>query len=136
MILYFYNNANANESRIAYLLICQFSSSAIMRPLTVVNPLDLQVGKKYLIEYVGEHKHSKPRCKGIFAGNILPECEYQCILSKFNNIHDSGPPLKPDYEYKLQDCFYRYYEADALFRAYTRFILRTITGDPDFDSDF
>jgi hypothetical protein len=103
-----------------------------MRPLTVVNPLDLQVGEKYLIEYIGEHEHSKPRCKGVFTGNILPECEYQCILSKFNNLQDSGPPLKPDYEYKLQDCFYKYYKADALTRAYTTHVLRTITGDPDF----
>jgi hypothetical protein len=109
-----------------------------MRPLTVVSPLDLQVGEQYLIEYIGEHKHSKPRCKGVFTGNIMPECEYQCILSNFTNIHDNIReimPLKPDYEYKLQDCFYRYYKADALVRAYTRHVLCEITGDPDFQFD-
>ena len=106
-----------------------------MRPLTVVSPLDLQVGEEYLIEYIGEHKHSKPRCKGVFTGNIMPECEYQCILSKFINLRDSGPPLKPDYEYKLQDCFYRYYKADALVSVYTRHALCEITGDPDFQFD-
>ena len=108
-----------------------------MRPLTVVNPLDLQVGEKYLIEYIGEHKHSKPRCKGVFTGNILPECEYQCILSKFNNIQERTPLTRkqPDYEYKLQDCFYRYYKADALVRAYTTHVLCEITGDPDFQFD-
>ena len=109
-----------------------------MRPLTVVSPLDLQLGEQYLIEYIGEHKHSKPRCKGVFTGNIMPECEYQCILSKFNNIHDNIReimPLKPDYEYKLQDCFYRYYKADALVRAYTTHVLCEITGDPDFRFD-
>jgi hypothetical protein len=105
-----------------------------MRPLTVVNPFDLQVGEEYLIEYVGEHKHSKPRCKGVFTGNIMPECEYQCILSKFNNIREIIP-LKPDYEYKLQDCFYNYYKADAVTRAYTRHVLCEITGDPDFQFD-
>ena len=108
--------------------------SVYMRPLTVVSPLDLEVGEKYLIEYVGEHKHSKPRCKAIFIGNILPEYEYQCILSKFNNIQERMP-LKPDYEYKLQDCFYKYYKADAVIQAYTTHVLRTITGDPDFQFD-
>jgi hypothetical protein len=105
----------------------------IMRPLQIVHPLDLQVGEKYLIEYVGQHKHSHPRCKATFVGNILPKHEYQCILSKFNNIQDKMLPLlKPDYEYKLQDCFYRYYKADAVAMAYTTHVLRIITGDPDF----
>ena len=104
-----------------------------MRALKIVNPLDLQIGKQYLIEHVGPSHHSYPKCKGVFIGNVLPECEYQCILSKFNNIQERMPPLlKPDYEYKLQDCFYRYYEADALVRAYTTHVLCTITGDPDF----
>ena len=108
-----------------------------MKPLTVVHPLDLQIGKQYLIEHIGPSHHTHPKCKGKFIGNILPECEYQCILSKFNNIQDSMLPLiKPDFEYKLQDCFYKYYEADALTRAYTMHLLRTITGDPDFYFDF
>lgn len=107
-----------------------------MRPLTVVPPLDLQVGKQYLIEHIGPSHHSYPKCKGVFIGNILPECEYQCILSKFNNIRERTPLTRnPDYEYKLQDCFYRYYEADALVYAYTTHVLCTITGDLDFQFD-
>jgi hypothetical protein len=107
-----------------------------MRPLTVVHPFDLQLGKQYLIEHIGPSYHSHPRCKGVFAGNILPECEYQCILSKFNNIQESMPLTRnPEYEYKLQDCFYKYYKADAVTQAYTTHVLRTITGDPDFQFD-
>jgi hypothetical protein len=105
-----------------------------MRQFVVVSPLDLEVGKQYLIEYVGENHHSHPRCKATFIGNILPTCEHQCILSKFSNIQDNMvPTISPDFEYKLQDCFYKYYKADALTRAYTRHVLCTITGDPDFD---
>lgn len=106
-----------------------------MKPLTVVDPRNLQTGKQYLIEHVGPSFHSYPRCKGTFIGNIMPKCEYQCILSKFNKIQDNiwRSSIKPDFEYKLQDCFYKYYEADALTRAYTRHVLRNITGDPDFD---
>ena len=105
-----------------------------LRPFTVVTPLDLQVGQQYLIEYVGEHQHSHPRCKATFIGNILPTCEYQCILSKFTTIQDNMlPTISSEFEYTLQDCFYKYYKADALTRAYTRHVLRMITGDPDFD---
>ena len=105
-----------------------------MKPLKIVNPLDLQVGKQYLIEHIGPTYHSRPKCKGTFIENILPQHPYQCTLSKFNKIQDGVPTrLKPDYEYRLQDCFYRYYEADALIGAYTRHILCSITGDPDFD---
>lgn len=106
-----------------------------MRPLTIVNPLDLQIDKQYLIEHIGPNHHSHPRCKGVFTGNILPECKYQCILSKFNKIQERRMSLKPDFEYKLQDCFYKYYKADAVTRAYTTHVLRTITGDPDFQFD-
>lgn len=106
-----------------------------MKPLTIVDPRNLQIGKQYLIEYAGPCFHSYPRCKGTFTGNTMPEYEYQCIRSKFNNIQDSmcRCSLKPDFEYSLQDCFYKYYEADALTRAYTKYVLRDITGDPDFD---
>jgi hypothetical protein len=105
-----------------------------MKPLKVVHPLDLQIGKQYLIEYIGPSFHSYPRCKGTFTGNIIPEYDYQCILSKFNKIQDNvwRRSLKPEFEYKLQECFYKYYEADALMRAYTRHVLCNITGDPDF----
>lgn len=105
-----------------------------MRPLQIVHPLHLEVGKQYLIEHIGPSHHTHPRCKGVFIGNILPECQYQCIQSKFNNIQDITQ-FKPEFEYKLQDCFYRYYEADALVRAYTTHVLRTIIGDPDFQFD-
>ena len=112
-------------------------AAVMIPPLTVVNPIDLQVGERYLIEYVGEHYHSYPRCKGVFVGNIMPECHYQCIQSKFNNICDNMVPnIKPDFEYKLQDCFYKYYKADAVTRAYIRHVLRTITGDPDFEYEY
>ncbi len=103
-----------------------------MRPLTVVSPIDLQVGEEYLIEYVGQHQHSHPRCKATFIGNIMPQCQYQCILSKFNNIRDNMI-YKHDFEYNLQDCFYKYYKADAVAQAYTRHVLCMITGDPDFE---
>lgn len=107
-----------------------------MRPLQIVHPFDLEIGKQYLIEHIGPSDHTHPRCKGIFIGNILPECQYQCIQSKFNNIQDNAiPNIKPHYVYKLQDCFYRYYEADAVAKAYTTHVLRTITGDPDFQFD-
>jgi hypothetical protein len=110
---------------------------AAMKPLTVVSPLDLQVGEKYLIEYVGQHKHSSPRCKATFVGNIMPECQFHCIQSKFNNMRDNMvPTIKSDFEFKLQDCFYKYYKADAVTRAYTRHVLRTITGDPDFEYEY
>lgn len=106
----------------------------MIRPLTVVHPNDLQVGKQYLIEHIGPSYHSHPKCKGIFTGNILPKNKYQCILSKFNNIQNNMlPSIKSDFEYKLQDCFYKYYEANAVTRAYTIHVLRKITGDPDFD---
>jgi len=105
-----------------------------MRPLKIVSPLDLQVGKQYLIEHIGPSYHSRPKCKGTFLGNILPQHPRQCTLSKFNKIQDGiQTRLNPDYEYRLQDCFYRYYEADALVRAYTMHVLCSITGDPDFN---
>ena len=129
MILYFIKCFVAYYRTIGY----KHQQPSNMRPLTVVSPLDLQVGEKYLIEYVGEN-HSHPRCKATFVGNILPTCEYQCILSKFTNIQDNMVPnISPDFEYKLQDCFYKYYKADALTRAYTRHVLCMITGDPDFN---
>ena len=36
---------------------------------------------------------------------------------------------------KLQDCFYNYYEADALTRAATILLLQRITGDENFTFD-
>jgi hypothetical protein len=101
-----------------------------MIPLKKIDARDLCVGKQYLIEYAGSHVVSNPRIKGTFIGNILPECEYQCTLSKFTDVLQQGNASYPDL--KLQDCFYNYYEADALTRAYTRHVLQKITGDGNF----
>lgn len=101
-----------------------------MIPLEKIDARDLCIGKQYLIEYTGSHVVSNPRFKGTFIGNILPECEYQCILSKFTNVIQTGNVSVP--ELKLQDCFYNYYEAGALKRAYTRHVLQQITGDENF----
>ena len=101
-----------------------------MIPLKKIYARDLCVGKQYLIEYAGSHMVSNPRIKGTFIGNILPECEYQCTLSKFTDVLQQGNASYPDL--KLQDCFYNYYEADALTRAYTRHVLQKITGDENF----
>jgi len=38
-------------------------------------------------------------------------------------------------ELTLQDCYWNYYEADAIERAYITQALRAITGDPDFIFD-
>lgn len=104
-----------------------------MIPLKKIDARDLLVGKQYLIEYAGPHVVSNPRFKGHFIGNILPECEYQCVLSKFTNVLQTGNVSTPDL--KLQDCFYNYYDTGALKRAYTRRILQQITGDENFTFD-
>ena len=101
-----------------------------MIPLKKIDARDLCVGKQYLIEYAGSHVVSNPRFKGYFIGNILPECEYQCILSKFTNILQKENVSIPDL--KLQDCFYNYYETGALYRAATILLLKRITGDENF----
>ena len=100
-----------------------------MRPLTLVDPRDLQVGRQYLIEYIGPKQNSFPKYKGTFVSNIVGFC----ILSRFNKLIDKmNPTIPPEQEYSLQDCLHRYYEADALALAYTTHVLRSITGDPDF----
>lgn len=104
-----------------------------MIPLQKIDASNLCIGKQYLIEYTGSHVVSNLRFKGTFIGNILPECEYQCILSKFTNVIQTGNVSVP--ELKLQDCFYNYYEAGALKRAYTRHVLQQITGDENFTFD-
>ena len=102
-------------------------------PLKKIDARDLRVGKQYLIEYAGPHVVSNPRFKGHFIGNILPECEYQCVLSKFTNVLQTGNVSTPDL--KLQDCFYNYYETGALTRAATTLLLQRITGDENFTFD-
>lgn len=100
-----------------------------MRPLTLVEPRDLQIGKQYLIEYIGPKQNSFPKYKGTFVSNIVGFC----ILSRFNKLIDKmNPCIRPEQEYSLQDCLHRYYEADAVALAYTTHVLRAITGDPDF----
>lgn len=101
-----------------------------MKPLKKIGVLDLTPGKQYLIEYTGTSPNSNPRFKGTFVGNILPDCEYGCTLSKFTNVVRRGNASYIDL--RLQDCFYVYYEADALKRAYTAHILQQITGDDNF----
>jgi hypothetical protein len=108
-------------------------------PLKKTDARDLCVGKQYLIEYAGPHVVSNPRIKGHFIGNILPQCEYQCTLSKFTNVLQADVLQRrnlvsiPDLQ--LQDCFYNYYEADALIQVYTRHVLQQITGDENFTFD-
>jgi len=101
-----------------------------MKSLKKIGALDLQLGKQYLIQYTGTSPVSNPRFKGTFVGNILPECEYGCILSKFTNVVRRGNASHIDL--RLQDYFYVYYEADALKRAYTTHVLQQITGDDIF----
>ena len=106
----------------------------VIPPLKKIDARNLEYGKQYLIEYTGQHVVSNPKFKGTFIGNILPECEYQCILSKFTNVIDKGN-VSISIDLKLQDCFYSYYETGALKRAYTRHILQQITGDNNFTFD-
>ena len=101
-----------------------------MNPLKKIGVLDLRLGKQYLIEYAGTTPVSNPRFKGTFVGNIFPECEYGCILSKFTNVLRNENMSHIDL--RLQDYFYVYYEADALKRAYTTHVLQQITGDDNF----
>jgi hypothetical protein len=104
-----------------------------MIPLKKIDARDLLVGKQYLIEYAGSHVVSNPRIKGHFIGNILPECEYQCVLSKFTKVLQTGNVSTLDLN--LQDCFYNYYETGALYRAATILFLKQITGDVNFTFD-
>jgi len=103
-----------------------------MRPLRLVAPADLKVGKTYLIqEKRPEFAHLNS--KGVFVKNDYPICPYYCTISHFTNIEVSNS--KHTGELTLQDCYWNYYEADAIERAYTTQALRVITGDPDFIFD-
>lgn len=103
-----------------------------MRPLQQVDPLNLVSGKQYLIEYNGPSGPvSYPKCKGTFVKNRLPDAPYKCIMTHFRDIvYDTK--LSSQFELTLQDCYYKYYEADAVPRYYTNKVLQHITGDPDF----
>ena len=102
-----------------------------MRPLVEVLPINLIEGRQYLIEHVGPNPVSQPRFKGRFIANKLPNAWYECIRSNFDQIIDKKGQ-QPQIYYSLQDCFYKYYEADAMDRYYTNKVLQHITGDPDF----
>ncbi len=106
-------------------------SNEAMRPLVEVLPINLVSGKQYLIEHIGPNPVSLPKFKGTFIENKLPKTWYECTLSKFHKIID-GHGDHPQMIYNLQDCFYRYYEADAVPRYYVNKVLQHITGDPDF----
>jgi len=103
-----------------------------MRPLQQVAPSNLVSGKQYLIEYDGPSKPvSYPKFKGTFVQNKLPDAPYKCIITHFRDIvYDTF--ISAQFELTLQDCYYKYYEADALPRYYTNKVLQHIIGDPDF----
>jgi hypothetical protein len=100
-----------------------------MRPLQLVNPVDLKPGRTYLIqEKRPEYAHQK--FKGTFVRNNYPQHEFQCTITHFTNVIIRGNQKSGDLG--LQDTYWNYYEADALTQAYATHILREITGDPSF----
>lgn len=106
-----------------------------MRPLKEVLPTNLIPGKQYLIEYVGPTPISNSKFKATFIENKLPEYHFQCILCKFKDIiykKKTKQKLNSNLLLTLQDCYYKYYEADALIRFYTNTVLQHIIGDPYF----
>ena len=100
-----------------------------MRPLQLVNPVDLKPGRTYLIqEKRTEYAHQK--FKGTFVRNNYPQHEFQCTITHFTNVIIRGNQKSGDLG--LQDTYWNYYEADALAQAYATHVLREITGDPSF----
>ena len=100
-----------------------------MRPLQLVNPVDLIPGKTYLIrEKRPEYAHLN--CKGTFVKNDYPQHQSQCTITHFTNVICRNNQSSLDLG--LQDAYWNYYEADAVIRAYTNHVLRQITGDPSF----
>ena len=103
-----------------------------MRPLQLVQASDLTPGKTYLIqEKRPEYKHLNS--KGTFVKNQYPDHAYQCTMTHFTNVQVRNNTQHNDL--RLQSVYWNYYEADAVERAYTREVLRLITGDPDFIFD-
>lgn len=100
-----------------------------MRPLQLVNPSDLIPGKVYLIREK-RPKYAHMNSKGTFVKNVYPEHDYQCTMTHFVNVVSSRN--KPHPNICLQDTYWNYYEADAVERVYINYVLRQITGDPDF----
>lgn len=100
-----------------------------MRPLQLVNPVNLVPGKTYLIqEKRPEYAHQK--FKGTFVKNDYPRSPVHCTITHFTNVVCRGNYKSGDLG--LQDIYWNYYEADALTRAYTNHVLREITGEPSF----
>lgn len=100
-----------------------------MRPLQLVEPINLIPGKTYLIlEKRPQYTHLK--CKGTFVKNDYPCYEFQCTITHFTNVVVLDNKNSTDL--RLQDAYWNYYEADAVTRAYTNHVLREITGDPSF----
>lgn len=100
-----------------------------MRPLQLINPVDLVPGKTYLIqEKRDEYAHQK--FKGTFVKNDYPQHPLQCTLTSFTNVICAGNQNRT--ELRIQDIYWNYYEADAVAMAYTNHVLRLITGDPSF----
>ena len=110
-----------------------------MRPLRLVHPTDLKVGKTYLIqEKRPEYAHLKS--KGVFVKNDYPALPHYCTISHFTNVQtkrSSSANMKQSATgcLRLQDLYWNYYEADAVERAYIREALYVITGDSDFIFD-
>jgi len=100
-----------------------------MRPLQLVNPVDLKPGKIYLIkEKRPEYAHLK--FKGTFVKNDYPKHSNQCTITHFTNVVVIGNKNSTDLG--LQDKYWNYYEADAVTQAYIKHVLCEITGDPNF----
>jgi len=102
-----------------------------MRPLRLVAPADLKVGKTYLIqEKRPEYAHLNS--KGVFVKNDYPTKSHYCTITHFTNVMDKSGKRS---DLTLPDFYWNYYEENAIERAYTTQALRVITGDPDFMFD-
>ena len=102
---------------------------ATMRPLKLVKPTDLILGRTYLIqEKRPEYAHQK--FKGTFIKNDYPRSPVYCTITHFTNVICRGNHSRKDLA--VQDLYWNYYEADAVTLAYTAHILHEITGDSSF----
>jgi len=103
-----------------------------MRPLQLIRPTDLTSGKMYLIQEK-RPEYAYLKYKGTFVKNKYPEDAFGCTMTHFTNLIEHGN--RPYIDLHLQDCYWNYYEADAVERAYIDHVLRKITGDPSFFHD-
>jgi len=101
----------------------------LMRPLQLIHPTDLTPGKMYLIQET-RPEYAYLKYKGTFVKNKYPEDVVGCTMTHFTNVVAHGN--RPYTDMHLQDCYWNYYEADAVERAYIDHVLREITGDPSF----